>query len=123
MKTEIQKITSLLKRTFEKGAWHGPSVKEVLLTVKPENAFSKLANTHSIIELVAHMVSWRTFVIKKLEGDDNYNVPEERNFPLATEWLKVIEELEESQRKLLTAVERFPEDKLGDLVPHSSHKY
>lgn len=123
MKTETQKIVSLLKRTFEKGAWHGPSVKEVLQSITADDARSKLSNSHSIIELVAHMTAWRNFVTRKLEGDQDYKVTEELNFPAATEWLKVIEDLEESQGKLLAAVEQFPVEKLSELVPHSTHQY
>src|SRR5687767_9015391 len=123
MKTETQKMSSLLKRTFEKGAWHGPSVKEVLQTVTTATAMNKLPNTHSIIELVAHMTAWRKFVTQKLKGNDVYKVTEDLNFPVATEWLKVVQDLESSQSELLVAVEGFPIEKLSELVPHPTHKY
>ena len=122
MKSETEKIVSLLKRSFDKGAWHGPSVRETLSTITSETSSNRLANTHSIIELVLHMTAWRNFVISKLEGKD-YKVTDEMNFPKSTDWSKAVKELEESQGKLLALVESFPVEKLSELVPHPNAKY
>jgi uncharacterized damage-inducible protein DinB len=122
MKTETQKLVSLLKRSYDRGAWHGPSVKETLETITPDICSKRLPNTHSIIELVAHMTTWRNFVIAKLRGED-YNVTDEMNFPSQNNWANAIEQLEETQTKLLSLVERFPIEKLSELVPHPDAKY
>jgi uncharacterized damage-inducible protein DinB len=121
-KTETQKLVSLLKRSYDRGAWHGPSVKETLETITPEMSSLRLPNTHSIIELVSHMTTWRKFVIQKLQGND-YKVTDEMNFPTQHNWGKAIEDLEETQAQLLTLVEKFPIEKLGELVPHPEAKY
>jgi hypothetical protein len=86
-------------------------------------AFNRLPGTHSIIELVAHMTSWRIFVIKKLEGDSGYTVGDETNFPQATDWGKTSKDLDESQSGLLTAIEKFPDEKLSHLVEGVTSKY
>ena len=116
MQSETQKIVSLLKQTFEKKAWHGPAVKEVLNKITPDQVFNRLPNTHSIIELVAHMTSWRVYVTRRLSGDDSYEVSDELNFPARTDWVETLEQLEESQRQLILEIEKFPEKKLGELV-------
>lgn len=123
MKTETEKLTSLLKRTFDKGAWHGPSVKEVLKDITAELAEKRLPNTHSINELVAHMISWRLYVIHRLEGNNSFTVTDEMNFPKGKNWEALLEELEETQEKLLQAVEKFPVYKLNELVPVSEQNY
>ena len=123
MKTEKEKIISLLKRTFEKGAWHGPSVKEVVGAVAPHQAHHRLNNTHSIIELVAHMISWRTYVIKRLEGDYAYTVAEENNFPQGADWTITLKQLDDSQASLIMAIEKFPPEKLSELVQGVTEKY
>jgi uncharacterized damage-inducible protein DinB len=123
MKTEIQKLQSLLHRTFEVGAWHGPTVKEVLAPVSQETAHAKLPNTHSIIELVSHMITWRNFVAKRLGKDPAYKVSEDMNFPVVTDWSQVLKDLDESQKKLEAAVADFPADRLSELVPHVESKY
>jgi uncharacterized damage-inducible protein DinB len=108
---------------LKKNAWHGPSVKETLLSITAEQSLRRIHNTHSIIELVAHMVSWRTFGIKKLEGDERYEVNDERNFPAATDWLKTLADLNESQSQLRAALRNFPVTKLFEPVPHGSYQY
>lgn len=113
---EIQRIISLLRQTFEKDAWHGPSVMEGIADISAEQASGRLPNTHSIIEIVAHMTVWRTYVLKKLEGDAGYTVADEMNFRPAAEWAQTVNQLKESQATLLTALEKFPEEKLHEAV-------
>lgn len=117
METEIQKIASLLKQTFEGGAWHGPAVRENLTNITEEQALRKLPNTHSIIELVSHMVTWRNYVIKKLAGDAEYKISDEMNFQDNKNWNECLQQLEDSQHQLLAAFEKFPAEKLSELVP------
>lgn len=123
MRTEIEKITKLLHRSFEKGAWHGPTVKESIQDVTQEISSKRLPGTHSIIELVGHLSTWRNYVAKKLNGETEYTVPDEMNFPVGTDWSKAVADLEESQRNLLGAIEKFPDEKLADLVQGVTHKY
>jgi uncharacterized damage-inducible protein DinB len=121
--TEVQNILKLLTSTFEKNAWHGPSVKQVLGEITSEQAQKKLGHTHSIIELVAHMTSWRIYVIKKLEGESNYEVKEAMNFPIATDWTKTLDDLYLSQLHLVDSLKNFPSSRLSDIVPQSSNSY
>ncbi|HEY0656771.1 MAG TPA: DinB family protein [Chryseosolibacter sp.] len=123
MKTETEKILSLLKRTFERGAWHGPSVKEALKDVDRELALKRIGNTHSIIELVAHMTSWRLYVINRLQGNNSYVVSDSMNFPKRDDWQNVLAELDNSQQQLLALIETFPVYKLSELVPVSEQNY
>lgn len=47
--SEIRRIEDQLKRAFEKHAWHGPSVREVLSGVTARRAAAQpIANGHSI---------------------------------------------------------------------------
>ena len=123
MNSEIENLLSLLKHTFEKNAWHGPSVKEVLQGVNADQAFKRLEHTHSIIELVGHMTAWRIFVIKKLEGEIDYNVGDDQNFPTTNDWVNVLDDLFISQNKLLELLKNFPNSKLSEAVPHGSYRY
>ena len=123
MESEIQHILSLLKSTFEKKAWYGPAVKEVLKDITADQASHRLNNTHSIIELVAHMTAWRIFVVKKLEGNVDYKVSAELNFPSPSNWKAAIQNLEESQAKLIDAIQHFDDSLLHESVPNSSYGY
>ncbi len=122
MKTQITHLKSLLTKTFEKGAWHGPAVMEVLSDIDEKSAQLRLPNTHNIIELVGHMTAWRTFVVKKLQGDRGYKVSDAMNFPEPTGWLTALKELKKSQAELVKELDQFPDSKLEELIPHDAYK-
>lgn len=123
METETQHILSLLRKTFDKGAWHGPTVKESLEGLSEADVFNRLANTHSIIELVGHMAAWRRYVAKKLNGDVAYKVTEELNFPQQGDWEKTLNELQESQNELLAAIESSAPANLMQQVPWTQEPF
>ncbi len=123
MKSEVDHIYSMLQRTFSKNAWHGPSVLEVLEGITAEQSQLRLPESHSIIELVAHMTSWRVFVIKKLAGDTAYTVTDTMNFPIDADWPRVLANLRESQAMLLEMVQKLDDSKLAEIVPHGSYTY
>ena len=123
MKTEIQKISDILKHSFEKNAWHGPAVMEVLIGIDESIVNKKINTTHSISELVGHMISWRTFVTERLLGNEGFEVSEVINFPVSESWLKTVNSLRESQQKLLLALELFPVERLHEIVPNRSYKF
>ena len=120
---EITNIASLLEKSFKGPAWHGPSVQEALEGITPKVMSNKISDSHSIIELVAHMTTWRNFVTKRLSGDATYEVSNEENFPLATDWKKTLDDLKKSQETLLAALKAFPENKLFTTVPTRKYDF
>jgi uncharacterized damage-inducible protein DinB len=123
MKTEVQKLGDILRHTFEKNAWHGLAVMEVLNSMDERIVYKKFNSTHSIIELVAHMTAWRTFVIEELSGNIEYKVSEEMNFPVIKSWQEAVDGLVASQEKLLTSLEKFPDERLSEVVPNRPYKF
>jgi uncharacterized damage-inducible protein DinB len=125
METELSRIVSMLRQTFEKDAWHGPSVKQVIADIAPEQSMLRLRDTHSIIELVCHMKTWRDYVTHKLRGNFDFKVTPELDFPQSKNWKECMQQLDENQQQLLAAIAAFPASKLNDIVPHaeSSHTF
>lgn len=123
MQPEIENILLLLRRTFEKGAWHGPSVKETVEGLSEAEAFKRIPGTHSIITLVAHMAAWRKYVAIKLRGDLAYKVSNELNFPEPESWDAALRELYDSQNELLAAIKSFPAASLMEQVPWTSDPF
>ena len=117
MDREIQEIIGLLERVYEKDAWHGPSVQESLKNISQEQAFSHVENAHSIIELVAHMTSWKIYVLHMLKGDATYKVDEHHNFPAAQDWSRTVGELAASQQALIETLRIFHSAKLKQQAP------
>ncbi len=54
--TEIQNLGKLVQRVYDGKTWHGPSLKEVLKDIDDRNYKIKFGDSHSIIQLVQHMV-------------------------------------------------------------------
>lgn len=112
-KEELLRIIDQFNLIYEsEEAWHGPSVVEVLSDVSWEMAAEKIMpNTHSIAELVYHMTTWRIFVVKRLQGDGEYEVTKARDwktFPIFDEfeWEALQMELSLSQEELIAELEK-----------------
>ncbi len=67
--SEIDRILDQLERSFERVAWHGSAVLELLdgLTAT-QAAYRPAANVHSIEELVLHMATWKRVVAARIRG-------------------------------------------------------
>src|SRR4051812_9411312 len=109
MSGEIDRIVRMLEKTFEKQPWYGPSMNEVLSNVDPSITGKHQGDAHSIVELVLHMTSWRTFATKRLEGDNTFEVSDDLNFPKPGSWEDAIARLKTSQVALVAAMKNFPE--------------
>lgn len=123
MNSEVERITRMLEKTFNKSPWYGPSVMSIVSEVTPAKANRRAGASHSIIELILHMTSWRIFATNRLAGDDTYEVAEGMNFPKPGSWDEAVQKLNQSQAELLAAAKAFPDGRLGELVPSASHKY
>src|SRR5580704_5909459 len=67
--SDIQRIEDLLKRAHAGGAWHGPSVRDVLRGVDVKLASARPpAGLHTIWELVNHLIAWNRAVLDRVQG-------------------------------------------------------
>lgn len=123
MDLEIPRIVRMLEKTFDKSPWYGTSVMGSLSEVSPAQASQRTGQSHSIIGLVLHMISWRTFAASRLRGDNTFEVSDETNFPEGSDWAVALEKLHQSQEELVAAAKDFPERRLGELVPSKTQKY
>lgn len=124
---EIMRLEEQLRLTLEGEAWHGPSVLEALAGVSAEQASSyPIPGAHSIWEIVLHIASDYTLVLRRLAGDGR---------PLTTEddwppcppvtpenWQRDVESLRQLNQQLREAVRAFPAARLDlPLVPEVPH--
>lgn len=121
--TALQGIIHTLKDTYDGMAWHGSSVKEVLSKIPSNKTGARIGNSHAIIELVLHMTAWRTFVIQKLQGNNEYKVSDEANFPAGDNLQDAIVQLDKSQQELLVALSGFDSNKLDETVPNQKYSF
>lgn len=123
MTDELYRLADQLRRAHEGGAWHGPSVLEMVAGVSaPQAAAHPIPGAHSIWELVLHLSSDYTLVMRRMTGDGRPLTPEEAwpACPAATEenWRQSVDRLSRLNQQLRQALLRFPGDRLDQpLVP------
>ena len=123
MNEEAHRIARMLEKTWDKSPWYGPSIQSILSEITMKEATQRAGQSHSIIELVLHMASWRGFVVSRLRGVDSFQVADADNFPKPGSWEDARKKLAQSQQELVSSVREFSDARLGELVPHASHKY
>ena len=119
--SETYRITELLRNTFDGKPWYGPSVMDTLSEVTLEETLNQVPSGHTVIELLEHMIAWRTFVIKRLQGDNEYEVDQEQSFKhissMTTEaWRDAMQRLHQTQEDLMQILSQTSDDKLDDMV-------
>lgn len=105
--------TTSFNHIYEKGAWFGDTYMEKLADVTEKEAFTPPMNgVHTIAELVAHVIYWRTPLIKGLKGEEDHmgSVEDPDNWvPLdklkARGWKKLLADFETSQEELLSLLQ------------------
>lgn len=79
--SEMSHIINQLDQTFDKNPWYGEPIHSILKSVDPGNVFkSPTEGIHTIAELVTHLITYRVFAIKRLTGDDDFYVSQEKSF-------------------------------------------
>lgn len=117
MSLDVELLADQIDRAFRGESWHGPSVLEVLAGVSAEDAAAHpIAGAHGIWEIVLHLVSGYTLVLRRVRGEHAQLLPEEEWPPVpacsSEAWRKSRQALEELNRQLLDAVRAFPADRL-----------
>lgn len=121
-----------LEQLYRGGSWQGESFLDKLSNVDETTAFTPpAAGVHSIAEIAWHAIYWRTVLIKRLQGDNNYReaTMEQLSFlPPATlrqkGWAQLQAELEESQNTLIELLTALDDDALQlEYSPGYSYAY
>jgi uncharacterized damage-inducible protein DinB len=68
MRKQIDYLITTIHSVLEGQPWYGEPAMKILHGVDPANAYKKPNNnSHSLIELLYHMVTWAEFTLKRLE--------------------------------------------------------
>ena len=124
--TELERIEEQLRRSFEGGAWHGPSVMDALDSVSAEDAWRHpIPGAHSIWELVLHLSGTYSLVLRRLNGDEGDLSPEDDwpdiTAPTPANWSAALDVLRSLNQQLRAAVLGFSKDALDQLL--GNHRY
>lgn len=59
-----------LEQVVSGDPWYGSSISKILETVDPSIAFLRIGNSHSIAEILLHMIAWTEETQSRLEGNE-----------------------------------------------------
>lgn len=116
-----KKLAEELYHSVFEDAWHGGSVREILTGVSFEQAFQKpIPSAHNIIELTLHITAWAEEILSRFNGNKP-SEPQIGDWPVPenyTEeyWNTVKRNLYDATNKLISVVQKFPEEKLEKIV-------
>jgi uncharacterized damage-inducible protein DinB len=119
-------IQDNLRRSFEGDAWHGPAVMEILKDISAKQAAARpIPNAHSIWELVLHVTTWQSVVVRRLKGEA-YDPSAAEDYPpisdkSAAAWERDLATLRHVHAELNAAVDRLPESRLTEIVPGAKY--
>lgn len=70
MKNEVKSIIKNLENVLAGNPWFGRPVYAILHEIHPVMVYTKPGgNSHSLIELLYHIITWAEFTVKRLEKD------------------------------------------------------
>lgn len=113
--SEIERITRLLKQTFEGKPYYGPSVLGALENVTAEVAAKKpLWSAHTIWDIVAHLTAELIYareVVEAIAGPYGDTWPAITNTSEEA-WEQAISDLKKANRALVRVVKKLDDDVL-----------
>lgn len=105
--------------------WYGRSMAAILREISSHQAIQKVnPSSKTIAQYVAHILAWRGFMVKKLKGEESYDIvlQNEEDWPEikswnSSSWTAMQLALEESNRELIYHLERMSDSDFLKCVP------
>ena len=118
------KLISDFKDSFEGKPWYGDSVIKKLSVINSEIVnLQPLSSFNSIAKIVHHMINWRVFAIKKMQGDEAFDIQQndkndwtEVHISSREDWDRLIKKLKASQEQIIMLLSAKGEGFLGEKV-------
>ncbi|MDR5591512.1 DinB family protein [Christiangramia sp. SM2212] len=110
MKNRTKEIIRSLSEIFEGEPWYGDSVMRKLENVPYVIGYKTcIPESHSVAQIVGHLISWKLYAVEKLKGNDAYNI----KIDSPDDWPKIEvhsqEEWEDLKRRLVAAQSKIYE--------------
>jgi uncharacterized damage-inducible protein DinB len=119
---EARLLANRIVRTFTGPMWHGPALSELLRGVTHDQAVRRSEqSTHTIWELVLHIITWVDVPHERLGGTARKDVPVEEDWPRPPEpsadaWQASLARLKERHRALASTVKAMNAEQLDAKV-------
>jgi len=128
---DIEDVITQLEEVFEGEPWYGPSVLKSLDMIPVALWNNKVEGaSHTIAELLYHMIDWRMFVIEKLKENELFSIEmnsekdwrKHTSISLETEKKEVIDELRGTQDAIKQLLMTKPDTWMYEFVDGKDYK-
>ncbi len=110
MENDTKEFIRSLSETFEGQPWYGDSVMRKLENVPYVIGYKKcIPESHSVAQIVGHLIAWKKFAAEKLKGNDDYSLETGTEDDWPNTEVHSQEEWEELKRKLVAAQSKIYE--------------
>jgi uncharacterized damage-inducible protein DinB len=130
MKNEMQSIIRNLENTLGGTPWYGRPVYELLEEIDPAMAYKKPnENSHSLADLLYHMITWADFALKRIEGDKEKDMAafEKMDWreidPAVHTWKKGLTEFRSIHKKIIQLLEKKDDEFLKEIVDYRNYNF
>lgn len=128
MNKEMQSIIRNLQNTLEGQPWYGRPVYEMLDEIDPAIAYKKPnENSHSLIELLYHMLIWAEFSLHRLKGEKEKDMAAFESLdwreidPAVHTWKKGLKEYKETHAGIISILETKDDTFLKEIVDYRNY--
>ncbi|MEO5995620.1 MAG: DinB family protein [Chitinophagaceae bacterium] len=130
MNTEIQKIIAGLKEVLSGSPWYGKSANTLLDEIDPEIVYKKFNDkSHSLIDVLYHMVTWTEFTLHRLEKSEKMVVNEvealdwrETNSSINT-WNNGLAQFNAANNKIIELLKTTSDEILEEIVDYRQYNF
>ena len=130
MTKEISIIIHNLKESFNGTPWYGISIMAKLEAISWEIVNKETYGSKTIAVLVQHIINWRIFILKKLEGDLNYDIIidgendwDKVRIENREEWDFLKQKLQNTQDSLIDRLSQESDELLQKRVPGKAYPF
>jgi len=118
----------LFSDTFDGEPSFAKSLMTVLNETPVESVYQKTAaDTHSIYEIVSHVLAWRELFLNRLQGDSSVRIemnsqqdwPPQPNDHSRENWDKLLNGFRTNQQELINTLEKMQDEQLEKPYHHS----
>jgi len=128
MDKRIKSIINKYEKVYNGAPWYGDSITKILKNVNPGIVFNKVdKKSHSIAELVAHMIGWRDIVFNQINGNKKDRITQKETFNWKrfdknekTAWESLLIELDKNQMKYISFLGKKDDEFLNAKIPGKS---
>ncbi len=130
MKKETVDIIHSLKEIMNGQPWYGPPVMVILNDIDPFTVYKKPAGaSHSLIDILYHMVTWTVFTVDQLEKDKTTDMSDFEALdwrtidPKEHTWDKGLAQFKAANEHIIELLENKEDDFLEEIVDFRTYNF